>query len=163
MAKYARSHGNKVTAVIGARKKEFLILEDEIQSVCDRLYVLTDDGSWGRKGLVTDALKELLEKERFDVAYCVGPDMMMRAVCDVTRRYNLKTLVSLDANMVDATGMCGTCRVKVGSDVKFTCVDGPEFDGHLVDWDEFMKRQKRFVDEERRSLEFQGHKCRMVQ
>jgi ferredoxin--NADP+ reductase len=162
VARYAKSAGNTVTVIIGARTRELLILHNEMERTCDRLVTVTDDGSLGRKALVTEPLKELLDAERFDLAYCVGPDIMMKVVSELTRPYRLKTLVSLDANMVDATGMCGTCRVKVGGEVKFTCVDGPEFDGHLVDWDEFLKRQKRFVEEERASLEYDGHKCRML-
>jgi ferredoxin--NADP+ reductase len=161
VAKYAQTCGNTVSAIIGARTKELVILEDEMGAACDRVFVVTDDGSLGTKGLVTDPLKELLNKERFDLAYCVGPDIMMKAACGVTEPHGLKTLVSLDANMVDATGMCGTCRVLVGKEVKFTCVDGPEFDGHEVDWDHFLKRQKRFVEEEKLSSEFHEHKCRM--
>ena len=133
-----------------------------MKGVSDRLFVTTDDGSCGAKGVVTVPLKELLDKESFDLAYCVGPDIMMKFVCGLTRQYDLKTLVSLDANMVDATGMCATCRVKVGGEIRFTCVDGPEFDGHLIDWDEFLKRQKRFAEEEARAMEYHGHKCRMT-
>ncbi len=161
VARYARANNNIVTAVTGARTKELLILEDEMRGASDRLFIVTDDGSRGARGVVTGPLKELLDKEAFDLAYCVGPDIMMKFACGLTKQYNLKTLVSLDANMVDATGMCATCRVKVGGEVKFTCVDGPEFDGHLIDWDEFMKRQKRFVALEKRAMEYHGHKCRM--
>jgi ferredoxin--NADP+ reductase len=161
--KYAKEQGNDVTVIIGARSKELIILEEELKKECNHLIITTDDGSYGQKGLVTSPLKELLAKESFDLAYCVGPDIMMKAVCEVTKEFGLKTLVSLDANMVDATGMCGTCRVSVGGQTKFTCVDGPEFDGHLVDWDGFLKRQNRFKDEEKRAKELYeetGCKCK---
>lgn len=148
IARFAKEIGNELTIIIGAKSKELLILEGELKKLAKNLFITTDDGSYGEKGLVTDPLKKLLREERFDVAYCVGPDIMMKAVCQITKDYNLKTIVSLDANMVDATGMCGTCRVMVGGETRFTCVDGPEFDGHQVDFDEFMARQKRFKKEE---------------
>lgn len=153
VAKYAKTSGNFVCTIIGSRTKELLILEDEIKKYSDQLIVTTDDGSYGVKGLVTGPLSQILSKEKFDLCYCVGPDIMMKAVCMTTKSFGIKTLVSLDANMVDATGMCGTCRVTVGGKTLFTCVDGPEFDGHLIDWDEFLKRQKRFVAEEKISLD----------
>ena len=160
IARYAKSNGNHTVAIIGARTKELLILEDEMKNAVDTLVVTTDDGTYGKKGLVTVPLRELLEKERYDLVYSVGPDVMMKAVCDVTRSYNIKTIVSLDANMVDATGMCGTCRVTVGGEVKFSCVHGPEFDGHRVDWDEFLKRQKRFAQEEAEAIRcFEEKRC----
>lgn len=153
IAKYAKANGNFVLTIIGTRTKEFIILEDELIEHSDKLIITTDDGSYGERSLVTGPLREELEKDRFDLCYAVGPDIMMKAVSEVTRICNLKTIVSLDANMVDATGMCATCRVTVGGATKFACVDGPEFDGHLVDWDNFMKRQKRFAGEEKRALE----------
>ncbi len=159
VARLSKENGNKNTTIIGARTKELLILDEEVKKVSDEFFVTTDDGSSGEKGLVTRPLNKLLKKEKFDLCYCVGPDVMMRAVCDVTKKYNLKTVVSLDANMVDATGMCGTCRVTVGDKTKFACVDGPEFDGHEVDFDEFMKRQSRFKEEEMWSLKV-FEKCR---
>ncbi len=152
IAKYAKSCGNFILTIIGSRTKELLILEEELKRYSDKLMVTTNDGSYGIKGLVIDPLREAMAKERFDLCYCVGPDIMMKAVSETTKPGSLKTFVSLDANMVDATGMCGTCRVTVGGKTQFVCVDGPEFDGHLVDWDGFMKRQKRFIDEENRSL-----------
>jgi len=158
IAKYAKANGNFVLTIIGARTKELLILENELKASSDRLIVTTDDGSYGMKALVTGPLKEALTKEKYDLCYCVGPDIMMKVVSETTKPFGLKTLVSLDANMVDATGMCGTCRVTVGGKTLFTCVDGPEFDGHLIDWDEFLKRQKRFVDEEKVSVAaFESH------
>jgi len=153
IAKYAKACGNFVLTILGSRTKELLILEEELKNCSDRLIITTDDGSYGVKGLVTGPLKEETAKRKFDLCYAVGPDIMMKAVSEATKAAALKTLVSLDANMVDATGMCGTCRVSVGGRTRFVCVDGPEFDGHLVDWDGFMKRQKRFADEEKRSLE----------
>lgn len=160
IARHSREMQNELTIIIGARSKELLILEDELKTLTDRLFATTDDGSYGEKGLVTAPLRRLLEKERFDLAYCVGPDIMMQHTCLVTKEFDLKTIVSLDANMVDATGMCGTCRVVVGGETRFSCVDGPEFDGHKVDFAEFMERQKRFKREEKLSLEnFEKHPC----
>lgn len=159
IVRYSKDLGNELTIIIGARSKGLLILEKELKKITDRLFITTDDGSYGEKGLVTAPLKRLLEKEKFNLAYCVGPDIMMQNVCFVTKEFNLKTIVSLDANMVDATGMCGTCRVMVGGETRFTCVDGPEFDGHQVDFAEFMARQKRFQKEERMSLENFEKRC----
>lgn len=157
IARYAKDIGNELSVIIGARSKGLLILEEEFRKLTKNLFVTTDDGSYGEKGVVSAPLKRLLEKERFDLAYCVGPDIMMQGVCSITKDFNLKTIVSLDANMVDATGMCGTCRVMVGKETRFTCVDGPEFDGHKVDFVEFMARQKRFQKEERMALKnFEG-------
>lgn len=158
IAKYAKEQGNYVLTIIGARTKEILILEEELKTYSDKLIVTTDDGSYGVKGLVLHPLREAIAAGIFKLCYCVGPDIMMKAVSETTKPCALKTLVSLDANMVDATGMCGTCRVIVGGKTQFVCVDGPEFDGHLVDWDAFLKRQKRFIEEEKRSVEhFTSH------
>ena len=158
IAKYARAQDNYVLTIIGSRTKELLILEKELKNYSDKLIVTTDDGSYGTKGLVLHPLREAMAAEKLDLCYSVGPDIMMKAVSETTRPCGLKTLVSLDANMVDATGMCGTCRVIVGGKTRFVCVDGPEFDGHLVDWDGFLKRQKRFVEEEKMGVEyFQAH------
>ncbi|MBL7068650.1 MAG: sulfide/dihydroorotate dehydrogenase-like FAD/NAD-binding protein [Candidatus Omnitrophica bacterium] len=160
IAQFAKELGGDLTIIIGARSGDLLILEDELRRLTERVYVTTDDGSYGEKGVVTQPLKRLLEKEKFSLAYCVGPDIMMKHVCLTTKEANLKTIVSLDANMVDATGMCGTCRVMVGGETKFSCVDGPEFDGHQVDFTEFMARQKRFEREERIALENFEKECR---
>jgi len=160
IARYAKGIGNELTIIIGARSKELLILEEELRALTDRLLMTTDDGSHGEKGLVTAPLKRLLEKETFEFAYCVGPDIMMKNVSLITKGFNLKTIVSLDANMVDATGMCGTCRVMVGGETKFACVDGPEFDGHKVDFAEFMARQKRFEREEKKAQEVFKSRCK---
>jgi len=158
--RYAADNANEISVIIGARSKELVILESDIRPLAGKLIVTTDDGSYGRKGFVTDAARELMASEKFDLVYTVGPDVMMKAVCAVTKEFGVKTLVSLDANMVDATGMCGTCRVIVGGKTKFTCVDGPEFDGHLVDWDDFLNRQKRFNREEKVSLGKYEHDCK---
>ncbi|OGX15836.1 MAG: ferredoxin-NADP reductase [Omnitrophica WOR_2 bacterium RBG_13_41_10] len=139
--------GNRIIAIIGSRSKDLLILEKEMKGICDELFVTTDDGSYGRKGLVTDVLKELLdviEKSTHtkypDLVYCIGPLAMMRAVSGLTKNYNIKTIVSLNPIMVDATGMCGACRCSVGGKTVFGCVDGPDFDGHEVDFEELGKR-----------------------
>ncbi|MFH1753727.1 MAG: sulfide/dihydroorotate dehydrogenase-like FAD/NAD-binding protein [Candidatus Omnitrophota bacterium] len=162
IARHSKEMKNDLTIILGARSKELLMLEREMKALTDKLFITTDDGSYGEKGLVTAPLRRLLEKERFDLAYCVGPDIMMKHVCLVTKEFGVKTIVSLDANMVDATGMCGTCRVMVGGQTKFACVDGPEFDGHEIDFTEFMERQKRFNAQEKISLESfaKAHKCR---
>ena len=154
IAKYAKKEGNHVLTIIGSRTKELLILEEELKAYSDKLIVTTDDGSYGIKGLVLDPLRDAMSAGTLNLCYCVGPDIMMKAVSEVTKPCGLKTLVSLDANMVDAIGMCGTCRVTVGGKTQFVCVDGPEFDGHLVDWDGFLKRQKRFVEEEKKAVEY---------
>lgn len=152
VAKALKNAGNRIVSIIGARNKELLLLAKEMRKVSEQLHITTDDGSAGRKGFVTDILKELLKKERYDLVYAVGPILMMRAVAVETRTYNIKTIVSLNANMVDATGMCGTCRVRVGGETKFTCVDGPDFDAHQVDFVEFINRDRRFKDKEEESL-----------
>ena len=147
--------GNRVLGIIGARSKELLILEDRMREVSDELFITTDDGSYGRKGFVTDALKglfEVIEKSTHtkypELAYCIGPVVMMKAVSELTFGYKIKTIVSLNPIMVDATGMCGSCRCTVGGKTVFGCVDGPDFDGHQVDFDELGKRLKLFLDEE---------------
>jgi len=152
VARAFKDVGNEITSIIGARDKDLLLFVDEMKLLSSRLYITTDDGSAGRKGLVTDVLEELLKKESFSLVYAVGPVLMMKRVADVTKNYNIKTVVSLNANMVDATGMCGTCRVKVGGKTKFTCVDGPDFDAHQVDFFEFINRDRRFKDKEEESL-----------
>lgn len=144
-AKWFKEHGLSCDIILGAKSKEFVILEEELGSVCDNLYVCTDDGSYGFKGLVTDKIKDLYSKgEKYDVCVSIGPMIMMKFVCLTTKEYNLKTIVSMNPIMVDGTGMCGACRVKVGDKTKFACVDGPEFDGHLIDWNSAMKRQAQY-------------------
>ncbi len=154
VAKALKEAGNEIVSIIGARNKDLLLFADELKAISSRIYITTDDGSAGRKGLVTGTLKDLLQKEKFNLVYSVGPVMMMRAVADATREYNIKTLVSLNANMVDATGMCGTCRVRVGGETKFTCVDGPDFDAHQIDFAEFINRDRRFKDKEEEAIKF---------
>jgi len=158
VAKAFKKAGNSVTVVIGARTKELLILEQELRAASDELLIATDDGSYGRKGFTTDVLKELLEKYRDDegiLVYAVGPIPMMQRVSDITRSFNVRTIVSLNALMVDGTGMCGCCRVTVGGETKFSCVDGPEFDGHLVDWQELTKRNQAYKEQE-------AHICKLL-
>lgn len=140
--------GNHVATILGTRTKDLLFLENELKNSSDEFYVTTDDGSYQRKGFVTDVLDELLKKEKCDLVYAVGPIPMMKRVAQVTKPYNVRTLVSLNAIMVDATGMCGCCRVDVGGKIKFSCVDGPEFDAHLVDWEGLTKRNKVYFDKE---------------
>ncbi len=144
---------NTVISIIGARNRSLLILEQEMREVTDELFVATDDGSYGRKGFVSDALEELLPDTKVNLVYAVGPVLMMRAVSDITRAYKIKTLVSLNPIMVDATGMCGSCRVSVDGKTKFGCVDGPEFDGHLVDFSELQKRLSLFSKQEKKAME----------
>lgn len=141
---------NDVTFILGSRSHNFLILEGEFKEVCDRLIITTDDGSYGRHGFVTDALKDLLDdkKKPVDLVIAIGPLVMMQAVCNLTRSYQTKTMVSLNPIMVDGTGMCGSCRVTVGGVTKFVCVDGPEFDGHEVDFNELKLRQTFYHSEE---------------
>jgi len=146
--------GNHVISIIGARTKDLLIMEDYMKNASDELLITTDDGSYGRHGFVTDALKDLLDaKKDVKLVVGIGPVPMMKFVCKTTQPYGVKTLVSLNAIMVDATGMCGACRVSVGGKTRFCCVDGPEFDGHEVDFDELTKRQAAYLKEERKSYD----------
>jgi ferredoxin/flavodoxin---NADP+ reductase len=144
-----RRAGNRVHAILGARERDLVILEAEMGGCSDSLSVTTDDGSHGRRGLVTDALAELVRARRVAAVYAIGPLPMMQAVAELTRPLGLKTYVSLNAIMVDGTGMCGGCRVSVGGEMKFACVDGPEFDAHQVDFAEMMRRNRTYVDMER--------------
>ncbi len=145
--------GNEVTAIIGARTKDLLILEDKMGSASHVLRVCTDDGSYGHHGFVTDVLKEVLESEGTDLVVAVGPVPMMKFTCELTKRYHVKTVVSLNPIMVDGTGMCGCCRVTVGGRTRFACVDGPEFDGHEVDFNELSHRLQAYVTDERVSYD----------
>ena len=149
-----KQSGNHVISIVGARTKDLLIMEDEMKNASDEFFVTTDDGSYGRHGFVTDALKDLLDQKK-DVKLVVGigPVPMMKFVCKTTKPYGVKTMVSLNTIMVDATGMCGACRATVGGKTQFCCVDGPEFDGHEVDFDELMKRQAAYLKEERQSYD----------
>lgn len=148
--------GNKVISIIGARDKEHLILKNEMESVSDVLYMVSDDGSTGRKGFVTDVLRDVLEKEHVNMVMAVGPLPMMEAVSELTRLFEIKTMVSLNPIMVDGTGMCGACRVSVGNETRFACVDGPEFDGHMVNWASAKLRAKMFAKEEKTALNNSG-------
>jgi NAD(P)H-flavin reductase len=149
-----RAAGNTTLAVIGTRTRDLLILEREMRSAADELYITTDDGSYGRPGLVTDVLLSLINDGSVpDRVYAIGPVPMMKAVADLTRPYGIPTVVSLNALMVDGTGMCGCCRVTVGGETKFTCVDGPDFDGHRVDFGELVQRQKIYLPQEKQSAE----------
>ncbi len=151
--------GGKVVAIIGARTRDLIILEKDLRGVADSCIVTTDDGSYGKHGLVTDALKELLASgAAFDEVVAVGPLPMMRAVCEATRPINLKTIVSLNPIMIDGTGMCGGCRVTVGGEQKFVCVDGPEFDGHQVDFGELAARLRAYRDQEAEAMTFWAHR-----
>ena len=151
--KWMKEHGIDCDVIVGSRTKDLLILEEEMKSVAGNLYVSTDDGSYGYNGRVTDLLKELVEVKgkSYDEAIVIGPMIMMKFVSLLTKELNIKTVVSLNPIMVDGTGMCGACRVTVGGKVKFACVDGPEFDGHLVDFDESMRRQGLYKVEEKHS------------
>lgn len=151
--------GASVSVIIGARSKDYIILEEEIKGLSDSLYIATDDGSYGQKGFVTDILKDLITKQasKYDLVIAIGPLVMMKAVADFTRAFAIPTRVSLNPIMVDGTGMCGGCRVTVGGQTKYACVDGPEFDGHLVDFDEAMRRQGMYKQEER-----VDHSCRLT-
>ena len=152
--------GNHVTSIISARSEDILILEDEMAAASDELLCATDDGSKGFKGFPTQILQERIDKgDAIDIVVAVGPVPLMKAVCNVTRPYNLKTMVSLNPIMVDGTGMCGGCRVSVGGETKFACVDGPEFDGHQVDFDELVKRQRTYSDMEKVSVDHAAEEC----
>ena len=154
LAKSLKEKGNYLISIIGARNKELLIMEEDLKAISDELYITTDDGSYGTKGFVTDALNEIITKgKKLDRIFAVGPVIMMKAVSELTRPHRIKTIVSLNPIMLDATGMCGVCRVEVGGETKFACVDGPEFDGHLVDYDLLIARLRTYLEEERISLE----------
>ncbi|MFO7611307.1 MAG: sulfide/dihydroorotate dehydrogenase-like FAD/NAD-binding protein [Clostridia bacterium] len=146
--------GADVDIIAGFRSKDLIILEEEMKKTCRGLYITTDDGSNGRKGFVTDVLKELLKTRTYDVVIAIGPLVMMKFVSAITKEAGIKTIVSMNSVMVDGTGMCGGCRLTVGGETKFACVDGPDFDGHLVDFDEAIMRSVRYKDEE-------NHSCRL--
>jgi ferredoxin--NADP+ reductase len=159
-AKKLHSMGTEVHLIAGFRNKDLIILEDEMSKVSTRLFITTDDGSNGNKGFVSDVLKKLIEEGNdYDMVIAIGPLIMMKVVSNLTRQYGIKTLVSMNPIMIDGTGMCGGCRITVGGETKFACVDGPDFDGHEVDFDEAMRRQLMYKDEERKSLEM--HECRL--
>jgi NAD(P)H-flavin reductase len=152
VAKALKEKNNKIITIIGARNKNLVILEDEFRKISDELFITTDDGSYGRKGLVTDVLQEVINKEKIDIVYAVGPVVMMKAVSQLTKNFNIPTIVSLNTIMVDGTGMCGSCRITYDGKIKYVCCDGPEFDGHKVDWDEILKRSKTYIDQEQKIL-----------
>jgi len=155
--------GNKITTILGARNKELLILEDEFAPISDELIITTDDGSYGRKALVTEPLKEICQREpKPDQAYVIGPAIMMKFCCDVTKRFDVPTQVSLNTIMVDGTGMCGGCRIEYDNQPKFVCVDGPEFDGHKVNFDLMMKRLNAYKELEQEAHEqYKKHRCKI--
>ena len=149
IARHLKEAGNRVITIIGARSKDLIIMEKELKKVSDELIITTDDGSYGRKGFVTDALKEKLDKDQsIKKIWAMGPPIMMKVTTALTKNYPVDTIVSLNTVRVDGTGMCGSCRVSIGGETKFVCTDGPEFDGQLVDWDEFMNRINRYKEEE---------------
>ena len=152
-----KNEGNTVISILGARNENLLMLEKEIEKHSDQLLIATDDGSKGHKGFVSDVLQKLIDEDTtIDVVWAIGPVIMMKVVADLTRKYDIKTVVSLNPIMVDGTGMCGGCRVTVGDETKFACVDGPEFDGHKVDFDNLMLRNRRFIDEEKHACKLAG-------
>jgi ferredoxin--NADP+ reductase len=151
--KWLKEKGIDADVIVGAKTKDLLILEEEMKAVAGNLYVSTDDGSYGRSGMVTQTIKDLIaEGKQYDVCVAIGPMIMMKFVCLLTKELNLPTIVSLNPIMVDGTGMCGACRVTVGGKVKFACVDGPEFDGHAVNFDEAMRRQAMYKTQEGRAI-----------
>lgn len=151
--KWLREHGVDADVIVGAKTKSLLILEKEMEAVAGNLYVTTDDGSYGRSGMVTQTIKDLVDEgKQYDTCVAIGPMIMMKFVCLMTKDLNIPTIVSLNPIMVDGTGMCGACRVTVGDEVKFACVDGPEFDGHKVNFDEAMRRQLMYKTEEGRAF-----------
>ncbi|MDF2522422.1 MAG: ferredoxin-NADP reductase [Clostridiales bacterium] len=159
-AKKLHSLGCEVHTVLGFRNKDLIIFEKEMNAVCDRILVTTDDGSNGTKGFVTDMLKMLVEEgNQYDLVIAIGPLIMMKMISSLTRQYGIRTIVSMNPVMIDGTGMCGGCRLTVGGELKFACVDGPDFDGHQVDFDEAMRRQSIYKAEERQSLD--SHICRL--
>jgi len=156
IARALKEAGNHVIGIMGARTKELMFWEDKMRSACSELFVTTDDGSYARKGFVTEVLKGIIDergKDQIAMVLAIGPQPMMRACCNLTKEYGISTVVSLNSLMVDGTGMCGSCRVSVGGETKFTCVDGPEFDGHQVDFAELANRNAFFLEEERIALE----------
>ncbi len=154
IAKALKEKGNNVISILGARSKDLLFWEDKLCSASHQLIITTDDGTYGRKGVVTEPLKELLESgKKVDRVIAIGPTVMMKFCAKTTQPFGVKTMVSLNPIMVDGTGMCGCCRVSVGGATRFTCVDGPDFDGHQVDWDLLSARQRSYLDEEKRSFE----------
>lgn len=155
IVKALKDVGNFVICILGAKTQNLLLLEKELHEYSNEFYIATDDGSKGQKGFVSDVLQQVIDKHKVDMVMAIGPIIMMKVVSDLTRKYNIKTLVSLNPIMVDGTGMCGGCRVLIDGKTKFACVDGPEFDGHKVDYDNLMLRNRRFMHEE-------GEACRLA-
>jgi ferredoxin--NADP+ reductase len=155
IVKALKKAGNHVISILGAKTKDLLLLEKEIKEYSDEFFIATDDGSKGQKGFVSDVLQKIIEKQEVHMVMAIGPIIMMKVVSDLTKKYNIKTLVSLNPIMVDGTGMCGGCRVSIDGTTKFACVDGPEFDGHKVDYDNLMLRNRRFVHAE-------GEACKLA-
>ncbi len=157
IAKALKEKGNEVITIIGAKTKELLILENELKKISASVHITTDDGSYGKKGFVTDKLKEILSSgQQINRVIAIGPLIMMKIISEITKQKAIPTIVSLNPIMIDGTGMCGGCRVRVGNETKFACVDGPEFDGHKVDFDELIHRNNRFLEEER-------HSCKLLE
>jgi ferredoxin--NADP+ reductase len=148
IAKALKEAGNNVTSIIGARSKSILFWEEKMRNISDELIITTDDGSYGTKALVTAPLEDILSYEKVHLVIAIGPAIMMKFVCRTTEKYNVKTIVSLNSIMIDGTGMCGGCRVQIGGEIKYTCVDGPEFNGHEVDFDLLMNRLQAYIEEE---------------
>jgi ferredoxin--NADP+ reductase len=156
--KALHQEGYRVEAILGGRSEEYVIFKKEMEAVCDKVHYATDDGTLGKKGFVTDVLKEVLENDKeIDYIITVGPVIMMKNVCKMTKEYNIPTIVSMNPLMVDGTGMCGACRIEVGGETKFVCMDGPIFDGHLVNFDLAMTRLNMFKQQEKLSLELYEH------
>ena len=154
VAKKLHEQGTEVHSIVGFRTKDLLILEEEFRAASDKLVIMSDDGTVGQKGLVTNALKDLIDSgDQYDEVIAIGPVIMMKFVCALTKEYGIKTVVSMNPIMIDGTGMCGGCRLTVGGETKFACVDGPDFDGHLVDFDEAMKRGSMYRDFEQEARE----------
>jgi len=160
IARAMKAAGNKVISIMGFRSKDLVFWEDRLGEFSDELIVTTDDGTYGRKGLVTEPLKELLETQNIARVIAIGPTIMMKFSALTSKPYEVKTIVSLNPIMVDGTGMCGACRVEVGGETKLACVDGPDFDGHIVDWDLLISRQRAYLDQEKKSVELHHHNCR---
>ena len=167
IARAMKAAGNTVISIMGFRNRDLMFWEDELRKVSDELYITTDDGCYGRKGLVTDPLKELLQQGRkIDLVTAIGPAIMMKFVSKTTEPFGVKTIVSLNPVLVDGTGLCGGCRVSIGGQTMFACVDGPEFDGHQVDWDLLMSRQRVYLEEEKESTrlwEEEHHYCQSLE
>ena len=156
IVKALKDSGNHVISILGAKTKDLLLLEKEIEAFSDEFYITTDDGSKGHKGFVSDILQDTIKNQKIDMVMAIGPIIMMKVVSNLTKKYDIKTLVSLNPIMVDGTGMCGGCRVSINGETKFACVDGPEFDGHKVDYDNLMLRNRRFIHAESEACKLAG-------